>query len=78
MGGGFFWLKIWAPPAVTGFVMNIEGDRTAVCKVETYCLQKKYISLREGGTTKALRCKCENLWGTPLRKKTDRFTIFVF
>jgi len=30
------------PSAVTVFVMNI-GDRTAVCKVETYFLQQKCI-----------------------------------
>jgi hypothetical protein len=56
------------PSAVTGFVMNIKRDRTAVCKVETYYLQEKYIFLGGvGGTSKALGCKCENLWRTPLK-----------
>jgi hypothetical protein len=47
--------------------MNIEEDGTAVYKLGTYYVQEKCISLGEGGTTKALGYKCENLWGTPLK-----------
>jgi hypothetical protein len=48
-GGGVVLAQNMGPSAVTGFVLNVAGARTAVCNVETFFFAIKMYLFGGGG-----------------------------